>query len=273
MGRLSTIMAALLTLLPAAVAVADPPRPAELPAGTVAITADRMTSDQRSDTVTAEGGVVMRWSGTTLYADMADFARGSGEATANGAVRITKGGDLLTGDRLQLQVASQQGQIDNADLFLQQPNFHLRGERLLKTGPTDYHLTHGSFTTCDGPSPSWSISADDLDVSLEDVATGRNAVFAIKDVPVFYLPYVAFPVKRERQSGFLFPKFGTSSKKGVYLDTPYYWAISPSRDATINLDLQSRRGVGGGLEYRYLGRRENGGELRTYYIYDSQLER
>jgi LPS-assembly protein len=273
MGRLSVITALLLALLPAAAAIADPPPPADVAPGSVAIAADRLSHDQQQDLYRAEGDVTVRWNGATLYADLATLDQGRGEATADGRVRLVRGGDVLTGDRLRLQVASQQGEVENAGLFLQKPNFHLQGSRLAKTGPDDYRLDHGSFTTCDGPSPSWSFSADDLEVTLEEFATGRNAVFALKGVPVFYLPYVVFPVKRERQSGFLFPRLGSSSKKGAYLDIPFYWAISPTRDVTFDLDLQSRRGVGGGLEYRYLGPRESGGELRTYYIYDSQLER
>jgi LPS-assembly protein len=83
------------------------------------------------------------------------------------------------------------------------------------------------------------------------------------------VPYFIFPAKTERQSGFLFPSIGSSSKKGVFLDIPFYWAMSPSSDLTATADLQSKRGVGLGLEYRYLGQNKGIGENKSYIIYDT----
>ena len=103
----------------------------------------------------------------------------------------------------------------------------------------------------------------DLDMTVDEYGTAKDVVFYIKDVPVFYFPYVVFPVKRDRQSGFLFPRFGWSQKKGAEADLFYYWAISPSQEATIDLDVQSNRGVGTGLDYRYLRTRGSSGGRPT----------
>ncbi|HEY6009506.1 MAG TPA: LPS assembly protein LptD, partial [Geobacteraceae bacterium] len=160
----------------------------------------------------------------------------------------------------------------NGDLFVTRGNFHVRGQRMAKRGVADYRLERGAFTTCDGPDPSWQFTATDLDVTLEGYARGKNAVFHLGSLPVFYLPYIIFPVKQERQSGFLFPRIGSSTKKGFAFDLPYYWAVSPSQDATFDLDLQTRRGVGIGAEYRYLRPAGNNGTVRGYFIYDTGRE-
>lgn len=242
-------------------------------AGKVTVQADTMLFDEKSDTVSAVGMVKAYWQETMLKADSAVFDRSGTEATASGHVELTRNGDRLTADRLKIGIDTQVGEVENGNLFLKQPNFYLRGARLAKTGPADYRLAKGFFTTCDGDSPSWHFTADDLELTMEEYATGRHAVFSVGSVPVFYLPYVMFPVKTERQSGFLFPRLGSSGKKGAYLDIPWYWAISPSRDATIDLDLQSKRGAGVGVDYRYLGGSASEARMKGYLIYDTSQER
>lgn len=241
--------------------------------GGVTVRADSLKYDQASDTYQAEGNVEILWDGVTLFSDRASLQQGTGEAVAEGKVRLVKGGDTLTSERIRVNLTSQQGEALNGDLFIRQRNLYLRGVRLEKTGMDDYRLERGTFTTCDGPAPSWKFTASDLDVTLEEYASGRNAVFYLKDIPVLYIPYIVFPVKRERHSGFLFPRIGSSTKKGFTFDLPYYWAISPSQDLTADLDIQSRRGVGAGVEYRYLRSHDSHGEIRSYFIQDTSQER
>ena len=54
-----------------------------------------------------------------------------------------------------------------------------------------------------------------------------------KDVPIFYTPYLAFPLGDERQSGLLFPSFGHSGNNGYQLEVPYYFNLAPNYDATL----------------------------------------
>lgn len=241
--------------------------------GTVKIKADTLSYDKENDTYQASGNVEIVWDAITLFSDMASLNQGNSEAEASGKVRLLKDGDLLTGDRLKINVDTEKGEVTNGDLFVKQSNFHVRGKRMAKVGKDDYVLEQGSFTTCDGDSPSWKFNVSDLSVTLEEYASGRNAVLYIKDIPLFYTPYILFPVKRERQSGFLFSGFGSSTKKGFFLDIPYYWAISPSQDVTFDLDLESKRGVGAGVDYRYIRKRGSEGSFRGFGIYDTQQER
>ncbi|KAF0215234.1 MAG: LPS-assembly [Geobacteraceae bacterium] len=241
--------------------------------GPVRIKADTLSHDKESDTYRASGNVEIVWDTITLFSDMASLNQASNEAEASGNVRLLKDGDLLTGDRLRINVGTEQGEVINGDLFVKQTNFRVRGKRMAKVGKDDYLLEQGTFTTCDGDSPSWKFTAGDLSVTLEEYASGHNAVFYVKDIPLFYTPYIIFPVKRERQSGFLLPRIGSSTKKGFFLDIPYYWAISPSQDVTFDLELESKRGVGVGVDYRYIRKRGSEGSFRGFGIYDTQQER
>jgi LPS-assembly protein len=234
----------------------------------VRIKADAMDHNQADDVITATGNVVLLWQGATLTSDNATYDRAKKVLKATGHVAITKGGDTVKGESLSIDLESGRGELAKGNIFLKQNNMRIAGDSVNRTGVNDYSASQGSYTTCDAEVPSWKFGARHLDMTVDEYGTAKDVVFYIKDLPVFYFPYVVFPVKRERQSGFLFPRFGWSGKKGAEADIFYYWAISPSQEATIDLDIQSKRGVGMGLDYRYLRTRGSTGNLGGYLIYD-----
>ncbi|UFS71342.1 LPS assembly protein LptD [Geomonas sp. RF6] len=239
----------------------------------VRLSADSLSFDLPTETYEAKGSVRLQRYGASLFADRMTFNTLSQDAVAEGSVRLERGDDVLRGQRIWLNLLSRQGELLNGDLFVKKSNFRLRGDRLQKTGDEDYHLDRGTFTTCEGEHPSWHFEVTDLDVTLNQYATGRHAVFYAGDVPLFYTPYLLFPVLTERSSGLLFPKFGRSTKKGTYFYQPFYWAISPSQDLTVGLDLQSARGVGTGFEYRYIRKEGSQGMLLGNGLYDTNERR
>lgn len=240
---------------------------------TVTLQADNLTIDVPADSYRAEGSVRVQQDGASLLADSVIYSRLTGNALAEGGILFERGGDFLKGDRLSLNLVSQQGELLNGELFIKKSNFRVRGKRMEKTGDENYRMERGSFTTCDGEKPSWRFEVRDLVVTLDEFATAKDAVFYAGDIPLLYTPYLIFPVKRERQSGLLLPKIGHSSKKGIYLDQPYYWAINPSQDLTFDLDIESSRGVGAGVDYRYLRARGSEGRLQAFGIYDTNESR
>lgn len=241
--------------------------------GGITIWADSLSHDQENDTYRATGNVMIVWRESILIADSAYLREADNEAFAEGKVRLVKGGDVLKCDRIQINLITQRGEITNGDIFSRKSNFHLKGQKIIKLGDDSYRVDHGTFTTCDGDHPSWKFIVKDLDVNLEDNAVGRNAIFYVKDVPSFYTPYIIFPAKKERQSGFLFPDIGNSNLKGFNVNLPYYWAISPSQEATFNLDMQTKRGVGLGFDYNYKLLNDSLGKINGYFIYDESEDK
>ncbi|MNI25522.1 LPS-assembly protein LptD precursor [compost metagenome] len=74
-----------------------------------------------------------------------------------------------------------------------------------------------------------------------------------KDVPILASPYMTFPVKKERKSGFLMPTYGTTSQGGFDFSLPYYLNLAPNYDLTVQPRYFSKRGMQLGGEFRYLG--------------------
>ena len=80
-----------------------------------------------------------------------------------------------------------------------------------------------------------------------------------------YTPYISFPIDDRRKSGLLIPKYGHSDETGVDISVPWYWNISPNRDATIVPRFMSDRGTMLGGEFRYLNA-SNSGKLNAEFL-------
>jgi LPS-assembly protein len=68
---------------------------------------------------------------------------------------------------------------------------------------------------------------------------------------VLYLPFAEHPAEAlGRQTGFLVPTVGESSRKGFILGDSFYWAINRSMDATLGAEYFSSRGWAQHGEFR-----------------------
>jgi LPS-assembly protein len=238
----------------------------------IVIKADTMNHNETDGTVNANGNVIMEWGGLTLTAQRATYNRTTRMLSAHGNVVIDKDGDKLLGEWVSLDMSNGRGEMHKGSASLKNSNIHFTGDTIVSNDNGALVLSKTELTTCELPNPSWKLAAEQLDVNLLGYAIGKNIIFYIKDTPVLYIPWIAFPAVREKKSGLLFPKIGNSSKRGIQLDIPVYWVISPSQDATIDLDILTKRGVGLGVDYRYLRKRGSEGNLTGYLIYDLKVD-
>lgn len=232
----------------------------------VELEAEKITPGMAPGTYLAEGDVLLRRGKEVLQADRVRWNDATREAAAFGHVRLTGPEGVVSGDELQLNLASKVGLIRNGRIFVRQPNVHITGTEIEKTGERTYRVEDGTFTTCDGEVPSWKFSARELDVTIDGFAWAKHVFFHIHDLPVFYLPIVGYPVMTERESGLLMPSAGYSDKRGAQLSLAYYQVIDRNMDATFYLDYLSKLGLGKGVEYRYFLGHDNDGKVKGYHI-------
>ena len=210
----------------------------------IRITADTMSHDQERDLFTATANVKATWEGMNLTCDRVEYDRKNQRLIAEGNVRMDKGGDSLQGERAVFDMETGRGELEKGRIFVQQKSLAISGERICRTSDSNYSIEQGTFTTCEGSgTPAWNFSSSSLEVTLDEYASGWNTIFYVKGVPAFYFPYLLFPVKKDRQSGFLIPHIGVSKSRGLQIELPYYWAISPNQEATITLDAMEKRGL------------------------------
>jgi LPS-assembly protein len=204
------------------------------------------------DLLIATGNVEITQGASRLLADRVELNRDTGLAVAQGKVVFFDGQDRLVGDRVDYNLRTGTGVVYDGSAF-SAPYYRLSGERMDRIGEGVYRVRRGVFTTCEGDDPVWAFRMGSATADLDEGLYGTSGSFWVKSLPLIpYVPFFAAAIRRERQSGFLFPEFGNSSTKGVYAKVPYYWAISDSQDLTVSLDVFTRRGVGGEGEYRYI---------------------
>lgn len=128
------------------------------------------------------------------------------------------------------------------------------------------------YSTCPLSDEAWRVSATRirLDHNAER-GSARNAVLRVYDVPVFYFPYVNFPISDKRKSGFLSPTFGNTNQSGFDVQLPYYWDIAPNQDATLTPRGLTDRGVMLNGQYRYMGEQYDG-QFDVEYLPSDRLK-
>ena len=216
-----------------------------------------------------------------LFADEAEIFRDADRVRASGNVLFVSGTSRISAERMEFNfktktgtffVASGIANLENRgierSLFgTQEPDAYFYGETIEKLGPKKYRITRGGFTTCVQPTPRWEMVARSVTLTLEKRAVMTNMVLKVKDVPVFYLPGMYYPINKEdRATGFLLPIYGNSDIKGQTLNNAFFWAINRSQDATLYHNFYSKTGQSFGGQYRYVQSAGSSGTVETIIV-------
>jgi LPS-assembly protein len=201
----------------------------------------------------ARGNVSMRSPSREVLGDWMRYEIPIETIRARGNVSIRSWQDLITGPELEYKRDTETG-------FMKSPSFVLglykgRGnaEELLFTGPDQYRVLRGSYSTCVDSNPAWRLTVGTLDVDDKTgVGTAKDARVYLGPLPVVWLPQFTFPLKNERKSGFLSPTYGSSGNRGFDFQLPYYFNLAPNYDATFTPRLMTKRGVMFNGQFRYI---------------------
>jgi LPS-assembly protein len=271
------LFAALLVLLATPVVWAQAVQPSSPSAAEqINVTADKLSVGDGGTQIEAQGGVEITRQQTTLKADEVRVNRVTQDVEAKGKVSVDDPEwRVRSADSMQLNLEKETGEIRNGDLFIEQGHISISGRRFQKFGGQSYHIDEGFFTTClcESDPPPWRISAGAMDLAPDGLGTVQDAYFYILDVPVLYLPYGFFPVRTERQTGFLFPRLAYSSEDGFRFLQPFFWAISKSTDATLAFDIESRARAGLLGEFRTVFSRDADFQIHSSYFNEAFRKR
>lgn len=217
-------------------------------------------------------GKVKGWHGDKYFeADRLTYWAETEKVLAEGNVLLQEGPDFIKADRIEYDLRQETGVFYDAILFLSERHYFIKASKVQKLGKDRYVLEGASLTSCDPVSPDWEFRSKDLQLRVEGYARAKWPAFVVKRVPIFALPWAIFPVKRERQTGFLIPSFSYSDRYGPIVTIPFFWALSETQDATFYLTRhgdQRGRGFKLGLEYRYALKSTSHGEVRLFSIRD-----
>jgi LPS-assembly protein len=226
---------------------------------------------KREDYAVLTGGVQIRYQDIDLKADQADLDLKTKIVTAKGNVVLDQGPRRLAGDTIVFNLDTKTGKLTNAAGQVS-PDYYFKGTEVEKTGDDTYEITNGIFTSCSQEVPDWSFRLRQARVEVEGYAHVRSATMRAKQVPVFYAPYILWPVKSERSSGFLVPNVGYSNRRGASLALAYYRTLGRSYDTTFHLDTFTAGFLGLGNEFRYRPTQGTQGDLLGYAVRDPEID-
>jgi LPS-assembly protein len=240
-------------------------------AGTVQGRADEVRVPEVGRSVLI-GGVELVRDQQALAADLLTYRRDRRIAEAEGHVRFWDPSLFWSGRHALVE-------FDSDRTLLVGGAYRLPGRRAHGKAHTATHdsqkdetlLTEVDYTTCESEVPEWRLEARRMKIDHNEQWGEAYQVFLnVLDVPIFYTPYITFPISNRRKSGFLPPTIGTSSSRGFDFKLPYYWNIAPEMDATLAPRILGKRGVLLGGQYRYLIQRGDGQLDAEYLPVDSE---
>ncbi len=215
---------------------------------------------------TLRGNAEITRNSQQVSADIIEYDQPNDTADLDGNVNYWDETLYLQSNEALLQFDNGVGEFTDADYTLIDKRGRGSADKLVLDVGTRTEMEQVQYTTCDPDDQFWQFSASSISLDHEENwGKARNVVLKIKNVPVFYSPYMSFPLSKERKTGFLAPGYGTTNRNGIELRAPFYWNISPNMDATLTPRYLTDSGLMGMGEYRYLFSRSSG-EINFEYL-------
>lgn len=235
------------------------------------IRAQELTSAQ-GDVSEFAGHVEMQQGDQSLTADRLHYDQTTGQADAVGNVTLKdSAGSYYQTQQAQLNLDSRIGYAGPSTYRLANDIARGDAQHIDFQGPDLTILKRARYTTCAPGQDDWFLKMRELKLNSQTgIGTAYDTSLNFMGVPVFYLPYLDFPISDERKSGFLMPRIGSSSRNGLEAAAPYYFNLAPNYDATVTPQIMTKRGLQLQTEFRYLTP-HSGGKLELEALPDDRL--
>jgi LPS-assembly protein len=248
------------------------------------IEADSITAT-RDGVSELSGDVLIEQTGRRIEAASLTWNESLGELQAGQGITLTQDRLRVRADSGQYDVQEGSGSFEGAEFVV--PGRGLRGTAgsVAVDEGSESRLVDVMITSCREGDEIWRLVSPDLTLDHQTgIGSGHHVRVELGRVPIFYAPYLSFPLDSRRKTGLLAPGFGSSSRRGTELTLPVYWNIARNLDATTTLRNMTARGLALEGEFRYLGQHSRGqidfsylpdderlGIDREYYHWDHQL--
>lgn len=220
----------------------------------VEVDADRLEAKQ-GGTAVYQGDVKVRQGVRKFDSDYAELDQKSRDVIAIGNIYYNDGQITVTSDKtLKSNLNTKNSELEEGKYQVHGSPVRGSADRVTMTNNNQNITLEGAqYTTCPPGQEVWTLKAGSIDIDQTEVfGEAWNASLWLYDYPVFYFPYINFPIKDERKTGLLYPGYTQSSKNGMDITQPFYWNIAPNYDATITSRFMDRRGLMEQVEFRYM---------------------
>ena len=217
----------------------------------IRISADN-ASYEEDDITALSGDVKITGRGQQIRASQITIDNRTQSYFGEGAISLNKPDFLIRGERIQGNLLEETADLEDASFLLRDSLLRGSADSLRQEKDT-VSMLQGTLTSCESKDNTWRLTSSQIKLKqAETFGSASNVVLRVKGLPIGYLPFMQFPVGKERKTGFLWPAIGHSKGGGTDLAIPYYFNISPSKDAIYTLRSISQRGLMHEGELRFL---------------------
>jgi len=219
-----------------------------------------------------EGNAEIKQLDLLLRADKLTYDADTTDYTAEGHVRYQDRSMLMSADRAEGNTDLDRCTLDGVQYQLLSSRGNGLAQVAVMQDVDHARMTKATYSTCDIDDQQWAFSAREMELDqAEGIGRGRNVTFRVHNVPVFWLPFMRFPLDDRRESGFLTPMIGYSNRRGLDVTFPYYFNLAPNYDATLFPREMTDRGFMLGGEFRYWTDSSKGAMNAEYIANDSGI--
>ncbi|TCS60116.1 LPS-assembly protein LptD [Varunaivibrio sulfuroxidans] len=212
--------------------------------------ADTMSQDKAKGIITASGHVEVNQDQRTLLADKIVYDQKNDLLSAKGHIILREpSGEVVFAKDMKISGDLKNGIVHNLRIVMKDKSRFaartatLRENRFTKLGRAVYTACNACKKDPSRP-PLWQVKAMEIfhDKKAQSVEY-KDAWVEFAGVPIAYTPYLSHPDPSvKRRSGLLPPRFGGTTDLGATVETPYFYAISPSSDVTLRPIFTSKEG-------------------------------
>jgi LPS-assembly protein len=213
------------------------------------------STELQGETVTFTGGVSVTQGYRQFRGDTATINEETREATLTGNVTLREPGLLLQGSRADILTDSGEATLENGQFVIHADHLQGSADLLQRDSEGLIHVHNGNFTYCAPGEEHWQIHAETIELDIDEgLGVARDATLDIAGIPVFYTPWLQFPLDDRRRTGLLWPDFGNDSTGGLDITAPIYLNLAPNYDALYSPRYIQDRGLNNELKARYLNK-------------------
>ena len=226
---------------------------------------DEFVYDLQSGSATGTNGVLIQYGGAILVADSVTVNQKTGQAQADGHVRIQRAEQVWVGEHVDYNFLTRTMQTE--EFRSGKPPIYISGSGLSGGGLTGvYTATNATITSDDVPEPVIKIRARRIVMVPGKYIEAHDALIVVDGVPVFYLPYYKRNLGEHANNFNFLP--GYRSRFGPFLLGRYDWYWNDSLDGTLHLDERVKRGPGAGPDVNFHLGQWGDGSIKYYYLHD-----
>lgn len=243
-----------------------------IPYGQTTVSADSVTALPDGD-YHLQGDVHISRNKQHLAADDVTYNQHTEQLTAHGNIQYWTQTLLTQGNHANLNIANGQGEISNVNFEMLDHQGFGKANHATLLADRVTKLDQVSYSTCPPQQQDWVLRAKNMTLDQQKgTGQARDVLVTFKRVPIFYTPWMSFPLSDARKTGFLPLAFRQSEQSGSELQVPYYINLAPNYDLTLTPISYSQRGLQLLSEYRGIGYHHQETINASYLVNDRQYQ-